>query len=80
MRIREHNGNTQLWLSASDTETWATRPGASWPCSQLRGKRVYAEFARNGDLVDLTIDGKSGVDVDVNEFNACTQDYLTARR
>lgn len=79
MRIRHHaDGSVRLWLSANDTERWATRPGACWPCSTLRGRRLYAEFATNGDLVDMTIDGGRGdQDCDGNEFNAMTSDYLS---
>lgn len=73
MRIRR-NGTIQLWLSADDTYNWAHRPGASWPCSELSGHRMYAEFDR-GDLIDLTVDGRSR-DIPVDEFSAIIEDYL----
>lgn len=66
-----------LWLSAADTSEWARRPGSAWPCSQLAGTRIFAQFDRNG-LVDFLIDGRAG-DCDVNEFNAITSDLLAAK-
>lgn len=77
MKILIHDSCVKLWLSANDTENWATRPGKRWPCSQLRGKRLFAEFDRNG-LVDLAINGRS-TDCDVNELNAITSDHLRAK-
>ena len=75
MRIEKTGSNVRLWLSAKDTCFWATRSGNSWPCSQLAGKRLFAEF--NGeDLVDVTINGKTGVNVPVDEFNAITDDFI----
>ena len=78
MRIDKlHNGGLQLELSAEETDNWATRPGASWPCSFLRGRRVFAEFATNGDLIDLAIDGGRGEqDCPSNEFNAICTDHI----
>ena len=64
----------KIWLSANDTYNWAHKPGASWPCSQLSGHRVFAEFADNGDLVDYTVDGRIK-DVDANELNAILADF-----
>ena len=69
MRIKDN----KIWLSARDTYNWAHRPGANWPCSQLAGHRVFAEFADNGDLIDYAIDGRIK-DVDTNEFNAIMGD------
>jgi len=74
MRIK----NNKIWLSARDTYNWAHRPGNSWPCSQLAGHRVFAEFADNGDLIDYTIDGRYK-DVDANEFNAIMGDFRGIR-
>ena len=67
-----------MWLSSSDTYNWATRPGESWPCSDLRGNRVFVEFDSAGDLVDLAINGK-GADVDGHELSACVSDFLRAK-
>lgn len=78
MRIVNNNGNLKVWLSANDTYNWATRTGASWPCSQLRGKRVFAEFEANGDLVDAAVNGKES-DVDSTEFDACMGDHIARK-
>ena len=67
----------KLWLSARETCDWANRPGERWPCSQLAGRRLFAEFDRNG-LCDLAIDGRSD-DCDCNEFNAITSDFLRTK-
>lgn len=76
MRINTSTGTVKLWLSAEDTRQWACKPGV-WPCSFLAGKTLYAEFeAGSGDLIDFTVDGRDGVDVDCDEFNAITSDFL----
>jgi hypothetical protein len=77
MRIQINETSVSLWISARETEDWATRPSASWPCSQLRGRRLFAGFDRNG-LCDLAIDGKSDVDIDGNELTAICADFLRA--
>ena len=77
MRIKRSQYGVNLWLSARDTYEWARKPGAAWPCSQISGRRLFAAFERNGDLVDVSIDGGRGEqDVDANEFNAITADFL----
>ena len=68
-----------VWLSANDTHAWAHRSGASWPCSQLSGRRVFAGFDSNG-LCDVAIDGGRGdQDCDSAEFNACVADHLAGK-
>ena len=81
MRVKETAaGALKVWLSARDTEQWATRPGAAWPCSELRGGSVFAEFDRQGDLVDLAINGGRGEqDCSADEFNACLTDHIASR-
>lgn len=79
MRVQLGRWYIKLWLSASDTEDWAERPGARWPCSQLSGHRLFAEFDRNG-LVDLAIDGKEAGELDGTEFNACCANHLARSR
>lgn len=74
MRIQKTGNNVKLWLSASDTYRWAHKIGSIWPCSQLSGHRLFAEFD-NGDLVDMTIDGKNK-DCDTTEFNTITGDFI----
>jgi len=79
MRIERSQYGVNLWLSARDTYEWAHKPGAWWPCSQLCGRRLFAAFEPNGDLVDVSIDGgRVKQDVDGNEFNAITTDFLNA--
>lgn len=78
MRTQKHGTTIKVWLSASETYAWAHRAGNSWPCSQLSGHRIFAEFDR-GNLVDLAIDGRSR-DIDVNEFNAIIEDKLGSSR
>ena len=75
MRIKQNEYGVKLWLSANNTYDWAHRPGVSWPCSTLAGKRVFAEFDNHGDLVDVAINGRLA-DCDGNEFNAITSDFL----
>jgi hypothetical protein len=74
--VRTEYGDTKIWLSANDTYNWAHKPGSSWPCSKLSGHRVFAEFASNGDLFDIAIDGKYGKDCPSSEFNAIMDDFL----
>ena len=80
-------GAVNLWLSADDTYRWAHRSGRSWPAATLSGHRVYAKFEPNGDLVDMTVDGRYSnnrtgmfgrVDVDGSEFTAMTDDFLAS--
>lgn len=89
MRIRISPLGVSLWLSKQETTDWAngaiwagTKQGwithGSWPYSQLRGKRVFASFDRNG-LCDMTIDGNSSVDCDASEFSALCADYLSLK-
>ncbi len=79
MRIQRGDYGVKLWLSADDTYNWAHKRGASWPCSQLSGKRLFAEFDSRGDLVDMAVNGGRGEqDCDSAEFNAITSDYLAS--
>ena len=78
MRFKDSGNAITIWLSARDTVEWATRPGAAWPCSTLRGKRLCADFDMSG-LIDLTINGKDGADCDCHEFNAITSDFIETR-
>lgn len=78
--IETPDGGLKLWLSAHNTEDWATRPGASWPCSFLRGRALFAEFEGNGDFIHLVIDGGRGdQDGPADEFSAITTDYIATR-
>ncbi len=75
MRIEKTVMIVKLWLSAEDTCYWATRPGNSWPCSQLAGKRLFVEFD-NSDLINFTVNGKSDFDLPCDEFMAITDDFI----
>lgn len=81
MRIKKSDQGIQLWLSANDTYNWANKIGASWPCSDLSGHRLYAEFGKTGDLVDYTytIDGKTEY-CPQNEFDAITSDFINREK
>ena len=75
MRIMRNAGGVKLWLSARDTYDWANRPGKQWPCSELSGRRLFAEFDSRGDLVDMAINGRSA-DCSADEFNAIVADHI----
>jgi hypothetical protein len=77
MRTQITDSRVRLWLSANDTYRWATRPCAAWPCSELSGKRLFAEFDRDG-LIDLTIDGCTG-DCPAHELTAIVSDHLRGK-
>ena len=77
-RLQDNGDSVCLWASASDTYDWAHEIGAAWPCSELAGRRFFAAFDTNG-LVDLTVDGKDGVGIPCDEFNAITSDLLAER-
>jgi len=78
MRLKVNPQGFNLWLSARDTEAWATRPRKRWPCSQLRGKRLFVGYDSCG-LVDLTINGNHSVDCDTTELNAIVVDHVSGR-
>lgn len=80
MRINKTDWSTQLWLSANDTYDWANKSGGKWPCSVLSGHRLYAEFDKDNNLVDIRIDGRIQriVNCPVDEFNAITSDFMKA--
>jgi hypothetical protein len=79
MRIQTWDTGVKLWLSARDTEDWATRPGAVWPRSELRGRRLFVEYDRNG-LFDLLIDsGRGEQDCPGHELDAMVSDHLAGK-
>jgi len=81
MRVSRGDFGTKLWLSARDTYDWAHRPGASWPCSELSGRPMFAEFDLSGDLVDVSTGSMGTADplCPADEFNAITSDFLRDR-
>ena len=75
MKIKKYGSGYILWLSARDTDNWATRPNNVWPCSALRGKRLMVCVDSNG-LYDLTVNGKySPGYVDGSEIDAIVSDF-----
>ena len=78
MRITHDGNSVRLWLSANDTYGWAHKPGASWPCSFLAGKRLRADFDSNG-LVDYAVNGRYAEGMAADEFNAITSDFMRDR-
>lgn len=76
MKLHRTEHGCTIWLSARETAAWASRPGSSWPCSFLSGRRLFAELESNGDLVDLSIDGGRGdQDCPANELGAILDDH-----
>lgn len=76
MRTQITDTSIKLWLSAADTYGWAHKPGASWPCSFIANKPLFAEFDSNG-LLDIAInDGRDNQNIPSDEFNAITSDFL----
>ncbi len=78
MRCKIHPDCVKVWITAGETWAWAHRPGDSWPGSDLAGRRVFAEFDRNG-IVDLAVDGSSEWDGTATELSACCSDHLAKR-
>lgn len=74
MKTKINPTSIRLWLSANETYQWAHKPGATWPGSQLSGRRLFAEWDSNG-LCGFAVDGKQ-YDIDAVELSACTSDYL----
>lgn len=75
MRLKRLGNGYALNASARDTEEWATRLGDVWPCSTLRGHRLWVDVDENG-LVDFTIDGKGPGWIDGHELEAFVSDAI----
>ena len=76
MRFRGEPQGYTLWLSARETEAWALRPYARWPCSTTAGHRLVIRVDRNG-LWDLSLDGRSDRgEIDGTELDAIVADHL----
>ncbi len=73
----QNRDNYTLWLSAQETDDWRSRPGAAWPCSTIRGRRLYVAVDSNG-IFDFTVGGKYDDDIDGNELDAIVSDHLPA--
>jgi len=78
MKWQDGGSAITVWLSATDTSEWARQ----WPCSELAGRRIRADFDTNG-LLDYTIDGRSRTGArmwtPVDEFNAVIADSLRGK-
>lgn len=66
---------TKIWLSRDETYDWAHKAGAAWPCSFLSSKRLFAEFASNGDLINIAINGGKQ-DCPLHELTAIIEDHI----
>ncbi len=75
MRIKIDTGGFALWLSARETNEWRRRPGAVWPCSTIDGRRV-ALFVDMTGLVEFTVNGRDGVNIDGDELSAMMADFV----
>lgn len=78
MKWKDGGSAITVWLSATDTSEWARQ----WPCSELSGRRIRADFDENG-LLDYTIDGRSRTGARMwtpeDEFNAVIADSLNGK-
>lgn len=72
MKVMLTHDGCKIWLTKLDTRLWAERSGNQWPCSTLSNRRVYAEYDRRGDLVDIKVTPK--IQVDSIELHACMSD------
>lgn len=72
------NGYTKVTVSAAVTQAWANGKitGTKWPGSSLAGKRIRAEFDRDGNLVDLVINGKYRANATSAELDALLEDVI----
>ena len=80
--MKIHPECLKIWLSENDTYRFAIGSYGTgrWPCSVLSGRRLFVEFASNGDLIDLALDGGRGAqDCPANELSACIAANLTKR-
>jgi hypothetical protein len=60
VRFIERNGYSQLFLSVLDTREWAKQIGGSY----LKGKRLFAQWDEEGNLIELKIDGEDNLPED----------------
>jgi hypothetical protein len=77
MKIRITPDTVELWASVTDVDNWMQgfTTGKRWPCSVLQEQRLYASFDACG-LSDYTLNGRHGINVPAEEFNAFTSDML----
>lgn len=77
MKLEAIGTDTALTLTPAETRRFARN--ARWLCSTVAGSEVFARFDRNGDLVDLEVDGKLQ-DVPADELNALVEWYAGTSR
>lgn len=80
MKFEDSGTGVTVWLSATDTYEWA-HGRCRWPCSELAGRRLRADFDSNG-LLDYTIDGRPPGDrlyIPADEFSAVIADHLKGK-
>lgn len=71
MRIKKYqDGSRDIWISQNEVDDWSTK----WPCSTLRGHKLFVHLEKNRDLTDFTLNGKC-IDCDANELNALLSDF-----
>jgi hypothetical protein len=79
MRIDISTYGFRAWISATDTEQWANRPGNRWPCSTLAECRLRVDFDTEEGLTALTVDGRDypeGGGIDARELHALLTDVI----
>lgn len=76
--VTDHGATVTVEGSAYELTDWATRPGATWPCSELRHLDYLTVTldGHNGDLLDL--EGDNGADLTADELTAWVDDCLRA--
>ena len=70
----DDHGGIKLWLSARDTHNWAYNY-PRWPGSDLAGHALFVELDANGDLIDLSINGRDAGDIMADELTAIIEDH-----
>jgi hypothetical protein len=81
-KLTDSGDAIKVQISAANTHAWAMGhfDTGSWPCSELAGRRLMAEFDTNG-LLDYTINGvrateRSILNIGADELNACISYFV----
>lgn len=77
MQLTPKQTGYTMSLMPDETDAWAHRPGAAWPCSTIAGQSLAVEADSNG-LCYIEIDGGTCVDFDIHELEAIIADHLPA--
>lgn len=78
MKFLDDGCGYRMWLSRHETDRWARRPHAAWPCSALAGKSLTVGVDTNG-LYWLLVGGRDGTDVPATELEAVVADHLPSQ-